>query len=251
MTHRDTGQLDAETRALIDAARDMHDPAHEQRVRTLQGLEDKLAAGAAAGVLGGSLPAAAKIALLVLGLGAISSGGLWLGHHASEPHARGVGARPQPGSTHAPTAAPEAATAPINAPTATTAPITAPPTAAANADHQPRETARAQHAANPLHGTTSLDRETTLLRAVNGAINAGDGARALRLLAEYDQRFAAGILREERAAAAVLALCQVGRLQDGRAAATRFAASYPRSPLLRRVDTACGSDGAVHAGEPP
>jgi hypothetical protein len=47
------------------------------------------------------------------------------------------------------------------------------------------------------------------------------------------------LLREEAHAARVLALCRVGRIEDGRGAAGEFAREYPGSPLLPRVRRAC------------
>lgn len=84
-----------------------------------------------------------------------------------------------------------------------------------------------------------LAAEIEHLARVNAAVNAGDGARALALLAEYDREFRPGMLGEERAAASVLALCAAGRTADARGAAKRFATKWPRSPLSDRVAGSC------------
>jgi hypothetical protein len=57
------------------------------------------------------------------------------------------------------------------------------------------------------------------------------------------------LLREEAHAARVLALCRVGRIEDGRAAAGEFAREFPGSPLLPRVRRAC--DAAREPVPPP
>jgi hypothetical protein len=84
-----------------------------------------------------------------------------------------------------------------------------------------------------------LGAEIELLARVNAAVNAGDGRRALELLTEYDRKFRPSILAEERAAAAILALCAAGRTGEARAAAERFERSSPRSPLRGRISGSC------------
>lgn len=83
----------------------------------------------------------------------------------------------------------------------------------------------------------TLAAEATRLREAHGALQGGDAARALALL---DEQGAAGAqLREERAAARVLALCQLGKVDEARAAAARFLQESPRSPLADRVRASC------------
>jgi hypothetical protein len=65
----------------------------------------------------------------------------------------------------------------------------------------------------------------------------GDAARALALLEE--QSAGGAQLREERAAARILALCQLGRADEARAAAAAFLAERPSSPLTDRVRASC------------
>jgi hypothetical protein len=84
-----------------------------------------------------------------------------------------------------------------------------------------------------------LGAEIELLARANSAVNAGDAGRALASLREYDRRFGAGILREERGAASVLALCAAGRSREARAEAERFVRRWPRSPLLSRIEGSC------------
>jgi len=84
----------------------------------------------------------------------------------------------------------------------------------------------------------TLAAETHRLREARAALKGGDASRALSLL---DEQSAAGPqLREERAAARVLALCDLGRVDDARAAAARFLAESPRSPMADRVRASCG-----------
>ncbi len=85
----------------------------------------------------------------------------------------------------------------------------------------------------------SLAEEVKLLVSVNSAIQSRDAEQAARLLRIYDQQFKKPQLREERAAAGVLALCAAGRIEAARAAAKRFQATWPRSPLTARVVDSC------------
>lgn len=81
--------------------------------------------------------------------------------------------------------------------------------------------------------------EARALRAAQQALLNGDAAKALRLLNEQEPRYRAGALQQERAAARVFALCALGQKDEGAAAAARFVARFPRSPLLSRVQAAC------------
>ena len=74
---------------------------------------------------------------------------------------------------------------------------------------------------------------------VNVAVNSGNADRALALLRQYDQRYSPGVLREEREAAGVLALCAAGRVDAARSLAQRFEQHWPRSPLLGRIAGSC------------
>lgn len=128
---------------------------------------------------------------------------------------------------------------------------TAPPTAALEASSQatprppapPLETARVpagQRASRvPPSRSQTLAAEIALLTRVNAAVNAGNGAKALELLAEYDREFRPGMLGEERAAASILALCAAGRTAEARAAAQRFQARWQRSAHAPRLAKSC------------
>jgi hypothetical protein len=79
-----------------------------------------------------------------------------------------------------------------------------------------------------------LAAETRRLREAHGALQAGDAQKALALLGEQG-----GQLGEERAAARVLALCQLGRVAESEAARAAFLREHPRSPLADRVRGGC------------
>jgi len=131
---------------------------------------------------------------------------------------------------------------PVPAAPAPRAPLAAPP---ARAPEPPSEATPSEPAPPPASGKIPASRsqklaaEIDLLARVNAAVNAGEGTRALGLLAEYDREFRPGLLGEERAAASVLALCAAGRTSEARAAAKRFGSRWQRSPLSARVSKSC------------
>src|SRR5262249_14174595 len=84
-----------------------------------------------------------------------------------------------------------------------------------------------------------LAAETGRLREVHAALRDGDPNRALALL---DQSPGGEELSEERGAARIVALCKIGRKDEGRAALVAFVAAHPRSPHVDRVRRACGED---------
>src|SRR5262249_32536558 len=86
-------------------------------------------------------------------------------------------------------------------------------------------------------GQDPLAVETRRLREVHAALRDGNPNRALALL---DQASDGMELGEERAPARIVALCRLGRMNEGRAAMAAFVAEHPRSPHADRVRRACG-----------
>jgi hypothetical protein len=78
---------------------------------------------------------------------------------------------------------------------------------------------------------SSFAAEVALLERAERAIRAGEGALALAFLAELDQKFPTSTLREERAAARVLAGCEQARSNG---AAARTAARAAAEQFLAR-----------------
>ena len=115
------------------------------------------------------------------------------------------------------------------------APSRAPSSAGPRA--QPRASSTSASAA-PGAPEDPLDVETRGLGEAHAALQAGDAERALSLLEQQSAAHAQGELRQERAAARVVALCKLGRA-EARAAAESFLRENPRSPLTDRVRAAC------------
>jgi hypothetical protein len=67
------------------------------------------------------------------------------------------------------------------------------------------------------------------------ALQDSDPAEALALVAEGNQRFAAGLFTQEREAIAIGALVRLGRRGEARARALAFLATYPRSTFAERI----------------
>ncbi|WP_437779240.1 hypothetical protein [Sorangium sp. So ce1097] len=96
---------------------------------------------------------------------------------------------------------------------------------------------RGQGAPPEVPAEDPLVAETRRLREVHESLRRGDPERALSLLDAAD---AGGQeLREERAAARVVALCNLGKAVEGRAAMLDFLRSSPGSPYSDRVRAAC------------
>jgi hypothetical protein len=86
---------------------------------------------------------------------------------------------------------------------------------------------------------TTLEAETRLIRAGVAALHRGDAAGALALFDEHDRSFPNGTLAEERAAERVIALSDLHRCDQARAAAAEFLREHPHSPLAARVRGPC------------
>lgn len=270
-------ELSPQARAILEATREAHLPtdADRERVRSallvqlaVVGSVGTLAAPAAAGAstaagstTGGALTsasflttAAGKVLACVALVGVVGTGTA-VGVVTSQRAEQRDGARhevaarrhatcavvaegPAPGET---AAAPALVTAPEPAP----APVVAsepavPVTATASSPSARRATARQATAPAPSPPEApGMAEEVRLLREAHAALRAGDGARAMALLDEGAARFPAGALREERAASRVVALCRLGRTDEGAAAAREFLGEWPASPLAARVRAAC------------
>jgi hypothetical protein len=84
-----------------------------------------------------------------------------------------------------------------------------------------------------------LAQEVALLSRATSALRTGRADEALRVLAVHQQRFAGGVLKEERLAAKAQALCLLGRVREGRAELSRLAPELPTAGRARDVcDTA-------------
>lgn len=85
---------------------------------------------------------------------------------------------------------------------------------------------------------TALSEELAVLRRVNAALRAGDGAGALAAL-DASAALDGGALHPERLAAEVLAACQAGQLQRARRAAERLLRHHASTPAAERVRSSC------------
>lgn len=79
--------------------------------------------------------------------------------------------------------------------------------------------------------------EQEILQRAQAAYARRRFSTALVALAEHARRFPDGHLAEEREALRVRSLLALGRRDDARSAATAFAARFPRSVLLPRVES--------------
>lgn len=234
-------ELRPEERALIAAARDGAEPTEVQRARVRRGLDAKIAAGVAAIVL----PTSAGLAtLLKVGAGlalaaALGGGAIYLaGPRPPDPAATSKARPARAPRSPAPASAPASATIPV--------PVPPPPSAASELRPPPahaRGLARRREANSGLATPVDLAGELALLNQASAATRRGEVARADELLRTYDERYPAGELAQERAAAGVLAHCAAGRTERARAEARRFFESWPRSPLVVRIQSSCAGEG--------
>lgn len=241
-------QLSPQARRLFELIRDDDGPDEHGEARVRRALLARIALGASIQGIGGAVARAAAAgtkatvvfkSLVAAGMGGamvVGTGWVALGpwHSSRAPHAilaldAGVRAGLRsPGRAAEPSAAGAASDRePAPAPMA-----------------RPEEVRVATPRRPALRGGEIVDPlqvETDALRAAQQALRDGDSNRALRLLDEQDARFGAGLLREERAAARVLALSEEGRSEQACTEAKAFERRWPRSALLVRVRSACRS----------
>jgi type IV secretory pathway VirB10-like protein len=256
-------ELGPEARAFLEAGRDGDMPTSADRARVKKALLISLAAGGALGAAptsaqgalavagaktaGSTLLLVAKVLGAVVILGAAGVGLARLGapgapaSSAAPPARTEAAAIAPPPAIEAPAPtdlpAPPAIEAPAAPPVAATAAVIA--AAAPTASIAPRPSSKPVAAPTAAPEGDTLEAETRRLREAHGALQGGDPGKALALLDEQSAAYEKGELREERAAARILSLCKLGRVDEARAAAARFLQESPRSPLADRVRAGC------------
>ena len=153
--------------------------------------------------------------------------------------------------TSAPAAAvqPAGKTEPVSQPAATgasPAPTTSESRPAELVPGAPASASTRPRAARSAPASASLAVEVQLMHDVDSALRAGRPELALTLL---DERRGGdgGVMGEERMAARIVTLCQLGRVDAARTEATRFLHDRPRSPLAARVRATCAKPVANDA----
>jgi hypothetical protein len=86
---------------------------------------------------------------------------------------------------------------------------------------------------------STLEAELEIIGRAQRALTSGQPNEALRALDEHAKRFPSGVLSLERTGVRTVALCQSGRVDEGRAAARSYLRSVPNSVLSKRIRVAC------------
>lgn len=270
--------LDPLARAILEAGREGDNPTPDERARARRALLSAIAApGGGSGspghsAVGHGSAAATKTVAAALGKLAAVGVAVWFGSSVllhlwpQQKQAASTGSAP---ATLERAAAPRSAPAPVRP--ASSAPALrsphegrsrpvrhpgavagnvapaaprSPSAAAASASVSvapPSATARFAQAPSAAPAGDTLAAETRDLRSAYAAMERGDPARALALLDQQSAAYPHGQLGQERRAARVFALCKLGRTAEARAAAARFLAQSPGSPLAGRVRKACAA----------
>jgi hypothetical protein len=89
------------------------------------------------------------------------------------------------------------------------------------------------------NAASTVAEELRLVRAAQAQLSAGRAEGALATLAEHARLYPQGALREERAAARVLALCALGRGEQAKREADAFVRVAPHSPYAGGLRRPC------------
>jgi hypothetical protein len=239
-------QLSPTARRLFELARGQDEPDDVARNRVARALSARIAAGV------GLTMTSAALAKSAVGLGAIAAkstlvvgvaGALvaasYLGWRTVRPADSPVASSHQPPLI----ARPLLALHQEDQPSAQPPPSVAGKESARLPIHRKpaRPSVQPESSARPSAEAASdrLRAETEALRLAQQALRDKTPEQTLRLLDEQDVRFHDGQLRQERSAARILALCQLGRVEEARAQALGFERAWPHSALLGRVRSAC------------
>ncbi len=254
-SHDELPELDANELALLAAFTDEERPGTTTRDRVKARVLESTAPVVPTGAVvrgpwvpwvAGTVVAAAAAALLVLTVGdsdvtAVQDHGLHQAPNTPESaEAIRVKQEPAPARRTATTAA----SSPEAAPTEVLAPQPVAPEPQPAAPSSPRRSAPTPRKTTPLEAPTvasptSLAEETRLLDRARRAVVENRPKDALSLLQDAQRKFPSGVLRQERAVLRVVALCDAGKLADGRKAAAAFLRAHPQSALRSRAQSAC------------
>lgn len=102
----------------------------------------------------------------------------------------------------------------------------------------PKVAAKPKSPAVPSNSASTLKEEAALMSRAQAALQRGDTGAALVVLTEHREKFPRGVLAGEREAAVSVAYCKNGDPR-GRERAARFVATYPDSPMVQRLQSAC------------
>lgn len=242
-----TDHLSPESRALLDLARDAHDPTPSDKTRVKAAVMASIAASAAAAgtaeaassssaaASSAGLGVGAKVGLAALAAGAIVTGAIVLS-----------GPNPTSEPTQAPITTPVAQPAVVDRVDEPAPAIEAPVVEkAAEPAPEPVKKARvapkkARPAPAPAPAPKStLAEEAKVLVKVRVALRDGRHEDVLTLASAYAEKYPSGALLEEALAAKVLALCELGRATEAAQAKADLVDHAPRSAHLARINRAC------------
>ncbi|MBN1612421.1 MAG: hypothetical protein JW940_37670 [Polyangiaceae bacterium] len=230
--------LSPHARRLLADARATRVPA-SSKLRVRRALAASVAAGISSAAVEAALAASAAAGTAgsaAAGHGVITALAVWGGAGIATGVAVTAASvallRPAPRDSDRPTpsvaARPRRSTATVPAAPVVRAP---PPVAETSTASAPDAVARLRH--------PGVAQELSLLAEARAALRDGDPERALALTQQHEQRFGEGALAEEALAARILALCALGRREQGRAAVATLERLAPNSPQLPRARAAC------------
>jgi len=242
-------------RELMTRVRDANTPAPADRERGRERLEANIALLSTAAAAS-SLPAAdarswrhlvnshlASLGKVIAVTGVIAFGaGYLLGHRSRTVVTKTV-------TVTVPESKPQSPNAPLPADVGLT------PASLASASDWGRSGTRPKGAAKAATSAemaaSSLLEELELLRRAERTIRSGNSQVALGLLRDLDQRFPKGQLVEERAAARVMANCQLADADAARTQGNAYLKAHPQSVYADRVRTLCQLDSEKPTKDSP
>jgi hypothetical protein len=134
---------------------------------------------------------------------------------------------------------------PAAAPTLPVPPVIVTPTVVSE-PAPPAEAASASPQPSTLPPRNTLTDERVLLDQARRQLASDEPARALIFLDQHGQRFARGLLSEEREAMRINVLVQLGRKDEAKARGEAFAARFPNSIMGSSVRAALKSADALN-----
>jgi hypothetical protein len=228
-----SSEVEQRLERLLSSTREATLPDAGARARTRAALEEKLAS-AGPGVTPRSSPRWLGFGALALGLGAA---GLFFFSRGPRDVAS---TPPGPALLRASTAPPAPSSPPLSTPVGDVdAPLGSARVAPARSPAEPSPAPRTPGSSRAAADGADAADELSLVRAMQQALRANDGPRALALASEHERRFPRGTLVEEREGTRAIARCR------GADAATRvsieeqYRRRFGASPYAARVQAAC------------
>lgn len=152
-------------------------------------------------------------------------------------------AHPEYSSNGAPTPGPSTSDVPVaRSGLPTVAPEDTPPADSALSKNASPRAADHHRRATTGGSDDAMTDEMVFVQSARNSLKSGNASDTLRAIDRYQSKYPKGTFRQEMAALRVLALCDLGRVDEARAKRASLERAWPNAPMLPRLRASCAGE---------